>query len=30
MEKVQLGVMYHVYNHGVNRRNIFQERANYL
>jgi REP element-mobilizing transposase RayT len=27
---LQFGVMYHVYNRGVNRCNIFNERANYL
>lgn len=30
MEKLQFGGMYHVYNRGVNRCNIFNERANYL
>ncbi|MBK8986689.1 MAG: hypothetical protein IPM39_11505 [Chloroflexi bacterium] len=30
MPKLQFGQTYHIYNRGVNRCNIFQEKANYL
>ena len=30
MQKLHFGLMYHVYNRGVNRCNIFHEKANYL
>ena len=29
MEKLQFGCMYHIYNRGVNRCNLFYEKANY-